>query len=65
MEILYKEADEESYSKFVRGKSKSQNRSDHDLDEADAPKVELESRIVTEVLSADLNPFNIEEKKDK
>ena len=36
-----------------------------DLDEADAPKVELESRIVTEVLSADLNPFNITEDSEK
>ena len=34
---------------------------DDDLD--DAPPVELENRIVTEVLSADLNPFNIENKK--
>ena len=31
-------------------------------DEDDAPPVELETRIVTEVLSADLNPFNIEER---
>ena len=31
-------------------------------DEEDGPPVELESRIVTEVLSADLNPFNIDNK---
>ena len=36
-----------------------------DLDADDAPKVELESRIVTEVLSADLNPFNITEEEEK
>ncbi len=41
-----------------------QTTSDEEDDE-DRPPVELESRIVTEVLSADLNPFNIEEKKDK
>ncbi len=35
---------------------------DDDEDAEDAPPVELESRIVTEVLSADLNPFNIEER---
>ncbi|MBR0145131.1 MAG: RibD family protein, partial [Eubacterium sp.] len=31
----------------------------------DRPPVELENRIVTAVLSADLNPFNIDENKDK
>ena len=34
-------------------------------DADDAPPVELETRIVTEVLSADLNPFNIENKENK
>ena len=33
-----------------------------DEDDEGTGPVELESRIVTEVLSADLNPFNIEER---
>jgi len=36
--------------------------SEEDLD--DIPAIELENRIVTEVLSADLNPFKMKEKKD-
>ncbi len=45
METLYKEADEESYSKFVRGKSKSQNKSDDDLDEADEESVDEDDEL--------------------
>ena len=37
--------------------------SEDDDDVEDRPPVELETRIVTEVLSADLNPFNIEERE--
>ena len=37
---------------------------DNDEDLEDAPPVELENRIVTEVLSADLNPFKMNDKKD-
>ncbi len=36
-------------------------RSIDDLEEENEPKVELKSRIVTAVLSEDMNPFNIEE----